>query len=193
MREKILSKRGRLSREEIKIKSEKILFSLAGLTEIEKSDPIFIYVSFRTEVLTMPFINMILKKGKKVTVPLTMVKEKNLLAVNLTDPEKDLHPGYCGIPEPVLSTKNYKYKCIDPSLIKAVIIPGSVFDYRGGRMGYGGGYYDRFLKNDAPKAIRIGLAFHIQMVDRLDLQPHDQLMDIVITEKETYYCNRGDI
>ncbi len=193
MREKKISLRGSLSLKEIKKKSEKILFSLAGLPEIEESDIIFTYVNFRSEVLTIPFINMMLEKGKKITVPLTVVKEKKLLAVHLTAPEKELHPGYRGIPEPLLSTKNYPDKCIDPALIEAVIIPGSVFDYHGGRLGYGGGYYDRFLSNDAPGAVRIGLAFHLQMVDRLELQPHDQLMDIIITEKEIYYCERGNV
>jgi 5-formyltetrahydrofolate cyclo-ligase len=139
----------------------------------------------------MPFINTTLKKGKNVLVPLTMVNEKKLLAVHLTDPEKDLQPGYCGIPEPTLLAKNHPNKCIDPALIEAVIVPGSVFDSRGGRLGYGGGYYDRFLKNHAYRAIRIGLAFQLQMVDRLDLQPHDQLMDIIITENEIYHCKRG--
>ncbi len=172
-------------------KSEKILSSLAGLAEIKKSDTLFIYANFRSEVITMPFINMMLKKGKKITVPLTMVKEKKLFAIHLTDPEKELSPGYCGIPEPVMPSGNHKDKYVDPLLIGAVIVPGSVFDHRGGRLGYGGGYYDRFLSDQAHRAVRIGLAFQLQMVEKLELQAHDQLMDIIITEKETYYCGRG--
>lgn len=193
MRKKILYQRDSLSLEDVKKKSEKILLSLARIPEIEKSDITFVYVSFRSEVLTMPFIYMTLKKKKTITVPLTIVKKKKLLAVHLTDPEKELHPGYCGIPEPFFPEKKYQEKCIDPALIKVVIIPGSVFDYRGGRLGYGGGYYDKFLSGNASGALRIGLAFQLQMADRLELQPHDQLMDIIITEKETYYCGRGNI
>lgn len=151
------------------------------LEEITNSKTLFIYVDFRSEVETHNLIAELLKRDKRVVVPLTLVKEKRLLPVAITDLEKDLVPGYCSIPEPRLEIR--KRHMVDSGEIETIILPGSVFDERGGRWGYGGGYYDRFMACDAPKARRIGLAFDFQVVDRLALQAHDELLDLIITEK----------
>jgi 5-formyltetrahydrofolate cyclo-ligase len=71
-----------------------------------------------------------------------------------------------------------------------VVVPGSVFDRRCGRYGYGGGYYDRFLSIEAPQALRIGLAFSLQVVPGIPLKTHDQKMDIIVMENEMLRCNR---
>ena len=104
-----------------------------------------------------------------------------MIPLLIQNPEKDLVPGYYGIPEP----DPQKSLRVDPREIDAAVIPGSVFDIHGGRLGYGGGYYDRFLVNDAPQAKRIGLAFEMQVVENVPVQPHDQPLDILITEKRT--------
>jgi 5-formyltetrahydrofolate cyclo-ligase len=104
---------------------------------------------------------------------------KALLPFQIDNPEKDLRPGYCDIPEPDPD----RAILVPPEKIEIAVIPGSVFDIQGGRLGYGGGYYDRFLVNDAPRALRIGFAFELQLVDKVPLEPHDQPLDILITEK----------
>jgi 5-formyltetrahydrofolate cyclo-ligase len=71
---------------------------------------------------------------------------------------------------------------VEPSIIEVAVIPGTVFDRNGHRLGYGMGFYDRFLVR-APKAIRIGLAFSGQVVERLPTQAHDIHMDIIVTEE----------
>ena len=71
-----------------------------------------------------------------------------------------------------------------------VVVPGSVFDRRCGRYGYGGGYFDRFLSIEAPQALRIGLAFSLQVLPEIPLKTHDQRMDIIVTENEILRCNR---
>jgi 5-formyltetrahydrofolate cyclo-ligase len=102
-----------------------------------------------------------------------------MIPLLIKDPEHDLVPGYYNIPEPDPG----RCKRVESSEIDAAVIPGSVFDIQGGRLGYGGGYYDRFLVNDAPQAKRIGLAFELQVVDKVPVEPHDQPLDILITEK----------
>jgi 5-formyltetrahydrofolate cyclo-ligase len=115
-----------------------------------------------------------------VTVPITYVKEKRLDAILIRDVSKDLVPGYCGILEP---EKNLcMSRVVKPGDIDVIILPGSVFDERGGRFGYGGGYYDRFLESN-PKAVRIGLAFELQTVTEAPIKAHDELLDYIITEK----------
>ncbi|MDH5299135.1 MAG: 5-formyltetrahydrofolate cyclo-ligase, partial [Desulfobulbaceae bacterium] len=138
----------------------------------------FIYVHFRSEVETLPLIRQCLARGKQVAVPLTLVAEKRLDPYLITDPDRDLRPGYCGIPEP----DHGRLKRLAPAVIDVVLLPGSVFDTRGGRLGYGGGYYDRFLATLAPKALRIGIAYELQVVERVPLAPHDQRLHYLVTE-----------
>ena len=151
------------------------------LEELVSGSTIFIYVDFRSEVETHLLIAELLRRGKRVVAPVTLVKEKRLLPVEIRDLEQDLVPGYCLIPEPRVEIR--KSRMVAAGEIETILLPGSVFDERGGRLGYGGGYYDRFMAHEAPRARRIGLAFDLQVVDRLPLQPHDQIADLVVTEK----------
>ncbi len=190
MRKRILQKRDNLSEEEREKASAKILNRLESLVAEKKAEYIFVYVNFRSEVITMPFIESMLAKGKKVIVPFTMVAEKKLLPVIITSPQKDLSFGYCNILEPDIKIRQDPTRIIKPSLIDLAVIPGSVFDKRGGRFGYGGGFYDRFLSGEAPQALRVALAFSLQIEERINLQPHDQPMDIIISEDKIYHCQR---
>jgi len=188
LRKIILAHRDTLTLAEQTEKSEQIVGSLADLPEVQQASILFVYVNFRSEVQTVPFIKHCLSAGKTVTVPVTCVAEKKLQTIQLTDVEKDLQPGYCGIPEPITILQQTMES--DPASIDMVILPGSVFDRQGGRLGYGGGYYDRFLVDAAPGAVRVAVAYESQLVDTIELQPHDQLMDWIITENNIYSCKR---
>jgi 5-formyltetrahydrofolate cyclo-ligase len=179
LRKSILAQRDMMIEADRREKSLKIVERLWQLEEVENAMSIFMYVNFRSEVETEEFIRQCLARGKEVTVPYTDVKEKALLPIRITDFDKDLSPGYCLIPEPDPD----RAAEILAETIDIVIIPGSVFDTSGGRLGYGGGYYDRFLVNDAPQAKRIGLAFELQVVEKVPMLPHDQFLNILITEK----------
>lgn len=181
LRKKTLNVRDELHVQERQSMSCEITRKLLLLEEIAASETLFIYVDFRSEVETHILIAELLKQGKRVAVPLTLVIEKRLLPVAITNVEKDLVPGYCSIPEPRLAIR--KNNMVSGREIETILLPGSVFDERGGRLGYGGGYYDRFMAHEAPQARRIGLAFDFQVVDRLSLQAHDELLDLVVTEK----------
>lgn len=150
---------------------------------INESKTIFTYINFRSEVETINLVTLWLAAGKSICVPLTVTKDSRLVAYQITDPTTDLAPGYCQIPEPNPFTATQ----INPSDIDAIVLPGSAFDLHGGRLGYGGGFYDRFITDQAPHALRIGLAFELQVTDRLPLLPHDQLLNILITEDRTVY------
>ncbi len=149
----------------------------------------FLYIHFRSEVETLPLLNKLLAAGKTVSVPLTLRREGRLLAVQITDPASQLRPGCFGILEP--NREQIRQTAVNPAEIDIALVPGSVFDRRGGRLGYGGGFYDRFLSQDAPQALRIGLAFAMQLTDRVPLEPHDQVMDILVTEEQVYECRRN--
>jgi 5-formyltetrahydrofolate cyclo-ligase len=147
-----------------------------------------LYMHFRSEVQTAGLLAQWLAQGKTVCVPRVLRSESLLLPVRISDPDRDLLPGYCGIPEPAPSLP--ASSVLPPATIDAVIVPGSVFDPKGGRLGYGGGYYDRFLSRDAPQALRIALAFDLQVVERVPTEAHDQPVDIVVTEHNLYPCRR---
>lgn len=178
-RKSILAARDQLTREDIAVKSQAIQQVLLNLEQVKSSQTIFVYVSFRSEVDTFNLIDVLITLGKTVIVPITRVREKRLDAIHITDPTADLQPGYCMIPEP--REELCRTRLVDPKSIETILLPGSVFDKRGGRFGYGGGYYDRFLVQN-PSATRIGLAFDLQIIDRAPLSEHDQILDLVITE-----------
>lgn len=149
--------------------------------ESERAGLVLLYLNFRSEVETLPGLKKYLPSECRIAVPRTVVADKRLEIYLLTDPDWQLRPGYCGIPEP----DPRLCQRLDPTELDLVLVPGSAFDRRGGRLGYGGGYYDRFLAAAAPRAIRVGLAFALQVTEQpLPLQPHDQLLHYLVTEDE---------
>ena len=183
LRKEILAKRDQMGKSDRQLKSKTIQKTLLRQEELQKSHCIFTYVNFRSEVITRGIIEHLLKQGKQVAVPITRVQEKRLDIISISDPEQDLAPGYCDIPEPTKQIQ--KTGAISPQMIDIIILPGSVFDRRCGRFGYGGGYYDRLL-SQIPNARRIALAFELQIVDRVPLQDHDEILDCIITESTMY-------
>ncbi|MCK4839220.1 MAG: 5-formyltetrahydrofolate cyclo-ligase, partial [Desulfobulbaceae bacterium] len=148
---------------------------------------VMFYASFKSEVQTMGAIARCIKQDKRVALPLTSVKEKMLRPYLIKDPTRDLKAGYCSIPEPDPDSA----VLLNPREIDLVIIPGSVFDHNSGRLGYGGGFYDRFLANQAPASFRVALAFELQVIDdRLPLESHDQPLDCLVTEKNIFRFER---
>lgn len=186
LRKLILQKRENLTPAERKSKSKAIIDNLWQIEQFSKAGTIFSYVHFRSEVETLPLIRQALARQIRVSVPLTLVAESRLAAYEILNPEKELKPGYCRIPEPDPG----RAKRIDPGEIEVVLLPGSVFDLCGGRLGYGGGYYDRFLDREAPRALRIGLAFELQVVDKVPLLAHDKRIHYLVTEERTVKTSR---
>jgi 5-formyltetrahydrofolate cyclo-ligase len=184
-RSQILAKRDRLSSFNLSYLSEIITCRLRGLEEYKSSRMPLIYVSFRSEVETHQLIKERLNSGLEVVIPKTDVKNRQLETYLLEDWGKDLRPGAYGILEPDADAASL----IRPSQIDLAVVPGSVFDRQCGRYGYRGGYFDRFLSIKAPQAIRIGLAFSLQLLPEIPLKTHDQRMDIIVTESEILRCN----
>lgn len=162
--------------------SEQILNTFVSLPLFQEKRIFFIYCHCRSEVRTIPLLARCLKVGKTVSVPLSQPQQAQMEAVVITDQIHDLSPGYLGIPEPLPPLA--QDRILQPASIEVAVIPGVVFDRCGHRLGYGMGFYDRFLAQAAPQAIRIGLAFSCQLVDRIPSLPHDVPMDMVLTEQE---------
>jgi len=188
LRRVVLEKRDMLSPGEQQRRSSLITSRLVGMEELGGAAKVLVYMHFRSEVWTLELIRLLLAGGKTVSIPCVVPGASRLLAVRITDPVNQVRPGYCGIPEPLPGLLDHC--ACDPADIDVVIVPGSVFDRRGGRLGYGGGFYDRFLAVDAPGALRISPAYELQLIERVPVESHDQFMDFVVTERRIYACRR---
>lgn len=189
LRRAVLAARDQLDPASRAEKSCRIRSLLLAYPACSAAEHIFLYIHFRSEVETMPLLEHFLAVGKTVSVPLTLRKEGRLLAVRITDPASQLAPGCFGILEP--TKEQAKLATVNPAAIDLAVLPGSVFDRLGGRLGYGGGFYDRFLSQNAPQAVRLALAYEMQLADQLPLEAHDQLMDMLVTEEQIYDCRRN--
>lgn len=188
LRRTYIEKRDNLSREEIMSKSRSIeerLFENVGYRE---STSILFYVSFRSEVNTLPLLKKAIEEGKRVLVPVTD-KERKVLHIAHLESISALKESTYGIREPSLtSSGSISYQEID-----LVMVPGVIFDERGYRVGYGGGYYDRLLVQLREDVLRIGLAFEVQLVERLSPEVHDQPVHMIITEERTLYIGEEGV
>lgn len=185
LKQDIFTKRKSMSKDEITQKSSKIKENLFEFDEFKKAKNIMIYVSFNNEVNTTDIIKeLLINKEKNVIVPFVKKDNPILQLLELKD-INDLEPKTFGILEPKESSiREFSIKKID-----LIILPGIVFDKKGHRIGYGYGYYDRFLKKLNNEIKKIGFAFDFQLVEKIPEEGHDMPVDIVITEKEVLVCN----
>lgn len=178
LREIIINKRNNQTKEQINSKSLKILQKLINLDIYQKAKTILLYANIKSEVETLEIAQNALKNNKTIAFPKVINDiEMSFHKINFLD---DLKPGYQGILEP--SSNQLDYSLIKDAIM---IVPGTVFDTKGNRLGYGKGYYDRFIAKYRPK-YTIGLAYEIQLSDEITPDKYDQKIDIVITENNVY-------
>ena len=180
LKETSLEKRNSLSKEEIMEKSEKIEDALLNLDQYSKSKTIMFFVSFNSEVYTH---DMIRKALKTKTAIIPKVLHKEIEPSLIIDFDNLIPSGKFGILEPIEIMK-IAYKNID-----LVLVPGIAFDREGHRIGYGFGYYDKFLTK-VPKAVKIGLCFDFQVVDKIPREEHDVPVDFIVTEERVIECRK---
>jgi len=178
LKQEIIVKRKALSKQEINKKSSNIKENLYSLKEFKAAKNVMLYVSFNNEVDTQEVIKELLNK-KNVIIPY-VVKNNPILQLSELKGFNELEPKTFGILEPKENfTREFSSKKLD-----VVVVPGLVFDKNGHRIGYGYGYYDRFLKNLDKNIIKIGLGFELQIVDKIPEERHDVPVDFVITENK---------
>jgi len=185
MRKEMLENRSKLTKKEIREKSNKIKEKLMGLEKFKEAQVIFSFISFGDEVDTHEIIKESLKLGKRVGVPVTIPEGRKLLVSELYDFDKELELGYYDI----LAPKEEYIREIHPKEIDVVLVPGVVFTPAGYRIGYGGGYYDRFFSKNKD-IYKIGLCFDMQIADEIPIDLYDIPVDIIITEDRIIDCSK---
>lgn len=179
LRDAAKQKRRAIPEDEIAKKSARICAYLLEL--IDGCDPVMAYVSKPPEVDTHPFIRDLLREGRRVVVPI-IEKETRTLRLSYLRDTTLLVQSTFHVPEPIGNEIPAQ-----SSDIQTVIIPLLAFDRRGNRLGYGAGYYDRFLAQN-PGVKKIGVAFSCQETDFVPGDENDVRIDIVVTEDEVIHC-----
>lgn len=173
LRNKVGSLRSRISASERKAASDNIVSRLVGLPEFHSSKCMALYAASASEVETAGIFRAARDCGKRVYFP--VVDETNRLSFKSVSDLVELRLGYAGILEPSTGT------LLDERLLDLAIVPAVAFDCKGHRLGRGGGHYDRWLS--LVRCCRIGLAFECQIVDDIPVLPHDEGVDVIVTEK----------
>lgn len=175
LRKIILNKRNFIDNNTKEEMDREIFNKLINLDLYKEAKNIFIYLSFGSEIDTKPIIDRALEEGKEVYIPKVYKINKEMRAIRLNTFE-DLEKNSMGILEP-----KDDFNFIAKEKIDLIIVPGAVFDFKGNRIGYGGGYYDRFLSNIKDKRNKIVLAYNLQIVDNIEAEEHDIKVDYIIT------------
>lgn len=184
LRKKIIAARKDLSREVVEAKSTAIFQKILSLEQYQKAGVIMTYLSIRNEVETEPFIIKAMFEGKRIVIPVCQKETTTILPAEVKNYPEDLEPRTWGILEP----KPSKLYPIDPREIDLIIIPGVAFDEQGNRLGYGAGYYDRFLPRLRSDVLKIAPAFDLQIQPNVYEGEHDQPVDVVVTETRFLKC-----
>jgi len=169
LRKEVILKRDNITLEDRTIKSKLIISKLEGLSEFIQAKKVLSYYSYGSEVKIVDAMEKWAKQ-KELYLP-KLNKDLSFKAL----PYDELVKNRYGIPEPISGegTKD----------LDLIIIPGTAFDKKGGRLGMGKGYYDRFLSKHKD-VLRIGLAFDEQILESVPQKPYDEIVDIIITDKE---------
>ncbi|MBP3567647.1 MAG: 5-formyltetrahydrofolate cyclo-ligase [Lachnospiraceae bacterium] len=181
IRSAYLEKRNQLGEEKRAAASKKIREWVFANKRFKAAKTIFVYASYKSEVATKEIIQGALRKGKQVAVP--KVHGDRMFFYEIQSWE-ELFPGYQGILEPQITGK----EPIVPTDGDVMLLPGTVFDRKGNRIGYGGGYYDRYLERiwegygHKPYLMALGFACQISP-KKLPVEEHDKKMDCILTER----------
>src|SRR5215831_2246324 len=184
LRRHLLVQRATLTPADIEQKSAVIAAYACALLACCVRRTVMVYMALPQEVQTTRIIAQARVWQKRVVVP--VVQGNSLVAVELPDDPTQLRRGRFGILEPYGTQV-----VIPPEEVDCIMVPGVAFDYRGGRLGFGKGYYDRFLSQLPATTYRCGLAFGIQVVPCVPQTSHDICMHGIVTEQGFIPCMRA--
>ena len=170
LRRSIRERKRAMTEEEIVSRSEALGRLFAQSDAYKAAKTIYGYLPYNQEVRTVPMLEQALRDGKRVAVPKVYGDEMKFLYLDdLTKVEK----GYAGIPEPIADEP------VADDDTALVLMPGLAFDPQGHRIGYGGGFYDKFLAAE-PGHPTLALCYEFQMLPKLYTEEHDIPVDTVL-------------
>lgn len=170
LRRTIRERKRAMTEEEIVSRSEKLGQLFAQSEAYRAAKTIYGYLPYNQEVRTVPMLEQALRDGKRVAVPKVYGDEMKFLYL---DDLSQVEKGYAGIPEPIADGP------VADDDTALVLMPGLAFDPAGHRIGYGGGFYDKFLAAE-PNHPTLALCYEFQMLPELHTEEHDIPVDTVL-------------
>ena len=184
IRKTIIQKRKALSDLEKDEKNLAIAQRLFGMDEFKKSKTVFCFISTAFEIQTERIIRESLRLGKQVFVPLLDPGGENLQASRIPSMDIDFVIGEYGVRQPAP-----KFRDVVPfSNIDFVVVPGLAFDNFGNRIGYGGGFYDKFFKKITRDVSRVAVSYDFQLFNVVPHSDLDEPVHFLITETKALRC-----
>ena len=178
LRKKLIAQRNNLTSEQVRTLSCSITDNLKSYDKFAECKTVFAYINMKNEAQTIPLIEYCWEMGKKVAAPVCLKNgEMYFEEIKMFEPLKITK---FGVIEP---QKGREFELL-PQDGDIFIVPGSVFDIKGNRIGYGAGFYDRYFAKHS-KGIKIGFAFDFQVLENIERQEHDINMDVIVTERRT--------
>lgn len=170
LRAEIRAKKRAMTEEQIEVASRRLGILFADCEQYRQAKTIYGYLPYNQEVRTVPMLERALADGKRVAVP--KVYGDRMKFIYMTDLNR-VEKGYANIPEPV----DDEPVAEDPTAL--VLMPGLAFDREGHRIGYGGGFYDKFLAEE-PEHPTVALCYGFQMLEKLETEEFDIPVDLVL-------------
>ena len=173
LRRQARARRDGMTPEERERMSKEVAANVLALPAVVDATTVMAFSSFGSEVDTGPIIERLERDGRRVALP--RVEGRDIVAVAYRSDHR-ARPTSFGVMEPAEGEK------LAPEAIDVVIVPGLAFDRSGHRVGYGRGFYDRFLATLGPDALTVGICFSAQLVDEVPHGEGDRTVDLVMTE-----------
>lgn len=175
IRKEMKQKRSEMDEREVTEKSQSAAKIFLESEIYKNASSVMLYMPLGNEISTLEIISDAFGRGKDVLVPVTDSNTFDITACKITE-NTEFEKGVFSLTEPKDRLPFYS------SEIDVVLVPGIAFDRTGGRIGFGKGCYDKFLKGI--KAIKIGFCYDFQLVGNIEVDETDINMDFIITEKE---------
>ncbi len=172
LRQVMLKTRNSLSREVLDKMSEMIQARVLNMNEFVSAKIVAAYHPIGSEVSTIKILSSILQLNKHLALP--RVEDETIIFAEVKDLEKDLEVGQYNIMKP----KNH---CLKMNKMDLVLVPGIAWDEHGYRLGYGKGYYDKYLAN--LQTVSVGLAYDFQVLEDIPHEQNDFRVNLIVTEK----------
>lgn len=188
LRQRIIAARDNLTPTLRAHSSKRIVDQICSLATYKTARTVLGYLNFGSELAIEAWIRQALTDGKRVLLPRVNRASMLLELFEVKDIDSDVAAGAYGIREPVVE-RCERFEALGE--IDLILMPGVAFDREGGRLGYGGGYFDKLLAHLPHRPVLIAGAFAMQVVAEVPQEASDYKVDYLITENETIRCNLG--
>lgn len=189
LRQQYKQMRRELSQQQKEQMDQKIEKRICNLISFRYAKTVLLYYPKSTEIDTLLIMEEALRQGKQVGFPVTSPGGQMVFRL-VEDADAQMEPGSFGVPEPKACCPLFDKEAAGAEADTMVLVPGLSFDKDGYRLGYGNGYYDRYLENF--NATTIGLVYQDFLADRLPRGRYDRWVDLVVTEKGVRFIGKNE-